>query len=107
VTWSFMNLFIQIVAGVFGGYAAAAVMHEHSFGWAGHGLAGALGGFLSGCFLQTVAVTMMSASGSVNVHDAVTDIFIQALVGAIAGGIAMAIGGIVKHSIEHHRSHKS
>jgi uncharacterized membrane protein YeaQ/YmgE (transglycosylase-associated protein family) len=104
MTWTLTNLIIQIVAGVIGGYAAAAAMHEHSFGTIGHGLAGAIGGLLSGYFLQTLVITVVNASGGYNQHDAVTDAFLQALTGLVAG--AIAIGAIVKHSIEHHRAHK-
>ena len=105
--WSSTYLVIQIVAGVFGGHAAASAMHDHGFGFVGHTLAGAVGGFLSGCFLQTLAVTMVSANGSINEHSVVTDVFLQVLLGAIAGAIAMGIGGIVKHGIDQHRSQKS
>jgi len=47
------NVFIQIVAGILGGHAAAAAANEHSFGVFGHTIVGAGGGCLSGLFLQT------------------------------------------------------
>jgi hypothetical protein len=38
--WTLTNLWIQIVAGILGGHAAAAATKEYSFGALGHTLAG-------------------------------------------------------------------
>jgi hypothetical protein len=104
VPWSLTNVFIQIVAGILGGHAAAAAAKEHSFGAFGHTLAGAGGGGLSGLFLQTFAATVVTATGSVNEPTPVEQFILQALAGAAAGGIATLIIGFLKHSIDQHRS---
>lgn len=62
--WTIANLLIQMIAGLLGAHAAAAVIHEHKFGLIGHTLVGLLAGAVSGFFLQGVAVTMVTASRS-------------------------------------------
>ena len=57
MTWTFTSLVIQIIAGLIGGHVAAVAVHEHAFGAVGHTVAGLVGGFLSGYFLQTLAIT--------------------------------------------------
>jgi uncharacterized membrane protein YeaQ/YmgE (transglycosylase-associated protein family) len=52
MTWTLTNLVIEIIAGIVGGHAIAAVAKEHSFGALGHTITGALGGAFSGYFLQ-------------------------------------------------------
>ena len=52
--WSVTNLVIEIIAGILGGHLAAVAVHEHAFGAAGHTFAGAVGGAVSGSFLQTL-----------------------------------------------------
>jgi hypothetical protein len=103
MTWTFTNLAIQIIAGIFGGHAAAALIKEHGFGALGHTIVGALGGGLSGYFLQTLASTSVTASGSLTGPTAVEQFAVQSLTGLAAGGIAMLIVGFVKHSIEHNK----
>jgi uncharacterized membrane protein YeaQ/YmgE (transglycosylase-associated protein family) len=53
-----------MIAGIFGGHAAATAAHEHGFGAFGHTLVGAVGGGLSGYFLQTLATTMVTAGAT-------------------------------------------
>ena len=91
--WSVTNLVIQLVMGVLAGHAAAVVAKEHSFGWLGHSLTGAVGGGLSGLFLQTFAATVVTASGSLT----------RALAGAGAGAIVTLLVGFVKHGISTHK----
>jgi uncharacterized membrane protein YeaQ/YmgE (transglycosylase-associated protein family) len=106
MTWTATNLIIEIITGILGGHAAAAAAKEHEFGLIGHTVAGAIGGALSGCFLQTFAITMVTASGSLNEPTAVENGFIQAVTGLAAGGIVTLVTGLVKHAIDHHKATK-
>jgi hypothetical protein len=96
MAWTFANLIIQIVAGLIGAHIAAAAAHDHRFGFWGHSLVGLVGGGLSGLFLQTYAVTVVTGSGSLNVPTNAEVLTIELLTGAVAGGIAMlAVGFII------------
>jgi uncharacterized membrane protein YeaQ/YmgE (transglycosylase-associated protein family) len=100
MTWTVTNLLIQIITGILGGHAAATAAKEHSFGVLGHTIVGALGGALSGYFLQTFASTVVTASGSVSEPTALDEAVLQGLTGAVAGGIAMLVVGFVKYNME-------
>jgi uncharacterized membrane protein YeaQ/YmgE (transglycosylase-associated protein family) len=63
MTWTLTNLVIEIIAGIVGGHAIAAVAKEHSFGALGHTITGALGGAFSGYFLQTLAALVVDSTG--------------------------------------------
>jgi uncharacterized membrane protein YeaQ/YmgE (transglycosylase-associated protein family) len=104
MTWTITNLLIQFVAGILGGHAAAAAAKEHEFGALGHTLVGAVGGALSGVFLQTLAATVVTASGDANEPTLVELYVLQGLTGAIAGGILTLVAGFIKHSMEAHKS---
>ena|SRR5215831_9796711 len=104
MTWSITNVVIQLVAGILGGHAAAAAVKEHSFGLLGHTAAGAAGGAFSGCFLQTLAATVVTASGSLNEPRAVENAILQGLAGFVAGALVMLVVGFLKHAVERHRS---
>jgi hypothetical protein len=106
MTWTATNLIIQVITGILGGHAAAAAAKEHEFGLIGHTIAGAIGGALSGYFLQNLAVTMVTASGSLNEPTAVENAFIQAVTGLAAGGIVTLVTGLVKHAIDQHNTTK-
>jgi hypothetical protein len=94
--WTLTNLVIQIVAGLVGAHLAAAVAHEHRFGFWGHSLVGLISGGLSGLFLQTYAVAVVTGSGSLNVPRSSEVFAIESLTGAVVGGIAMfAVGFII------------
>ena len=93
--WTTTNLIVQIVAGFAGAHLAAAALHEHHFGWIGHSLAGLIAGGLSGYFLQTVVLTVVTGSGSTNEPRAAEVFVIEALTGAIVGAIAMAAVGFL------------
>ena len=96
MAWSFTSLMIQIIAGLLGAHVAATAAHEHRFGFWGHSLVGLVGGGLSGLFLQTYSVTLVTGSGSVNAPTNVEIFVIQLLTGAVVGGVAMlAIGFII------------
>jgi len=100
------NLLIQIVTGILGGHIAATAAHEHGFGAFGHTIVGALGGALSGVFLQTSAATVVTASGSLNEPTLVELYVLQGLTGTAAGGILTLVAGFLKHAIDEHRSTK-
>jgi uncharacterized membrane protein YeaQ/YmgE (transglycosylase-associated protein family) len=102
--WSLTNLLIQIFTGILGGHAAATAVKEHSFGAWGHTAAGAIGGGLSGLFLQTLAATMVSGAGTFNEPKPVEQVILQGLTGAIAGAIAMLIVGFITPSIGQNKS---
>jgi uncharacterized membrane protein YeaQ/YmgE (transglycosylase-associated protein family) len=107
MAWTATNLLIQIIAGILGGHVAAVVVKEHSFGALGHTIAGAVGGAVSGYFLQTIVGTVVTATGEVQ-HDAdlVTQWILQGLAGLAAGAILTMVAGFLKHSIDHHGMEK-
>jgi uncharacterized membrane protein YeaQ/YmgE (transglycosylase-associated protein family) len=105
--WSFTNLWIEIVTGALGGNAAAMALKEHSFGVLGHTAVGAIGGALSGFFLQTFVTTVVNASGDLNQPTMAEQVILQCFVGAAAGGIAMMIVGLIKHGLDQKQSTKS
>ncbi|MGO9004266.1 MAG: hypothetical protein ACLQIQ_00270 [Beijerinckiaceae bacterium] len=98
------NLVIQIICGIFGGHAAAITIIDHNFGGVGHTIAGAIGGAISGSFFQTLVGTMVTASGSVNTSSPAKQAVLQGLAGAVVGGIAVLVGGIIKHGIDQHKT---
>ncbi len=102
--WTLTNLVIQIITGILGGHAAAAASKEHSFGALGHTIAGAAGGALSGTFFQTFIGTMVTASGSVAEPTAFEQGLIQAVTGAVVGGICTLLVGLIKRGIDEHKS---
>ena len=104
--WTTTNLVIQIVTGVLGAHFAASAAQEHGFGFLGHTIVGAVGGALSGYFLQKLAVTVVTASGSLNEIGAADNAVLQGLSGLAAGGCLMLVVGFVKHSIEKHKAEK-
>ncbi len=104
--WSITNVWIQIVTGLLGGNAAAAAAHEHSFGILGHSVVGAIGGALSCYFLQTLAATVVTGTGSVNQPNFAELVILQGLTGAVCGAIATLVVGFVKHSLDQRKSAK-
>jgi len=97
MNWTTTNLIIQIIAGILGRHGAAVASKEHSFGALGHTIAGAVGGAVSGCFLQTIVATVVNASGEVQ-HDAdlVTQWILQGLAGFAAGAVLTMVVGLLK-----------
>jgi hypothetical protein len=104
--WSLTYFLIQVFAGVLGGHAAGIAAKEHSFGALGHTAVGAIGGALSGFFLQTLASTMVTGTGSLSEPRLVDQVVLQGLTGAAAGAIATLMVGFVKHSIDQNKSTK-
>jgi hypothetical protein len=105
--WSWTFVGVQLVFGILGAHAAATAAHDHGFGALGHTLVGALGGASSGYFLQTLAAVLVTGNGSVNEPRLVEQVFVQALTGAVAGGIAMLVIGLIKHAIDQHKVGKA
>jgi hypothetical protein len=99
-----VSFLIQTVAGILGAHGAAVAAHEHRFGFLGHTLVGAIAGALGGFFLQSLAVTMVTASGSMNEPTPVENAVIQALTGLVVGGCAMLAVGLVRKLIEEHKA---
>ena len=77
------NLIVQIIAGFVGAHLAAVTFHEYRFGWFGHSIVGLIAGALSGYFLQTIALTVVTASGSLNEPRVAEVAVIEALTGAV------------------------
>ena len=99
MTWTLWGLALQTVAGFFGAHAVAGAAQQHRFGFVGHSLAGLLGGAFSGFFLQTAAVTVVTASGSQNPATSVELAVIHILTGAVAGAILMFATGFIVHAL--------
>jgi len=99
--WTSTNLVIQVLTGVLGAHFVATAARDYGFGFFGHTLAGAIGGALSGTFLQTLAVTLVTGSGSLNEIRPVDNAVLQGLAGIAAGGCLMLVVGFIKHSIDH------
>jgi hypothetical protein len=102
--WTSTNLVIQIITGVVGAHFAATAAQEHGFGFIGHTIVGVVAGALSGYILQKLAVTVVTASGSLNEVGAADNAVLQGLTGLAAGGCLMLVVGFIKHSIEKHKA---
>jgi hypothetical protein len=107
MTWTLTNLIVQVVTGLLGAHITALVVKEHSFGFMGHTLVGALAGAVSGFFLQTSVITMVTASGSLNEPTAVENAVLQSFAGLAAGGCLMLIVGFARHGIAEHKSQRN
>ena len=104
MTWTFTYFVIEIIAGAIGGCTIAAAAKEYNFGILGHVVTGALGGAFSGYFLQSIASTVVDSTGEVyEASDQLTQWFVQAIAGLVAGAILTMGVGFAKHTIEHHR----
>ena len=104
MTWTLTNLVIEIIAGIVGAHIISAAAKEHHFGAIGHTVAGAVGGALSGYFLQTLAATVVNSTGEVQQDaNAVTQWLLQVLTGLAAGAIVTMAVGFAKHSVDQHR----
>ena len=99
--WSSTNLVIQLLTGIVGAHFAANAAREYGFGFLRHTLVGAIGGALSGYFLQTLTVNLVTASGSLSEIPAVDNAILQGLTGIAAGGCLMLAVGFIKHSLDH------
>lgn len=101
--WTLSNLVIEIVAGIFGGHAVATLAKEHNFGALGHTMTGAIGGAISGYFLQTRVSVVVDAAGELHqASDQVTQWFVQGITGLVAGAICTMGIGLAKHTVAQH-----
>ena len=108
MNWTVTNLLIEIVAGIVGRNAIAAVAKEHSFGPIAHTVTGAVGGAFSGYFLQTLVAVVVDSTGQVHQDaDLVTQWFLQVLAGLGTGAILTMAVGFAKHAIDQHRTTRS
>ena len=98
--WTVTHLIIQIIAGFLGANAAAAAAHEHRFGFAGHSLVGLAAGALSGLFLQKIVMTTVFANGEAMPISKFEAWIYQAASGAVVGGIAMMVIGMIVHEMK-------
>jgi uncharacterized membrane protein YeaQ/YmgE (transglycosylase-associated protein family) len=105
--WSITDLVIQTIGGFLGAHGAAAAMKESSFGFIGRTIAGLVGGALSGCFLQTLAATMVTGAGNLQEPRFVDQMVLQGLTGAVVGGISMLVVGFLKQNADQAKSKKS
>jgi hypothetical protein len=94
--WTFVNLLIQALAGFLGAQGAAIAAHEHRFGFAGHSLVGLAAGALSGWFLQLPAMTAVMGNGTTMPITSSEAVVLQALTGAVVGGIAMLVVSFIR-----------
>jgi uncharacterized membrane protein YeaQ/YmgE (transglycosylase-associated protein family) len=102
--WTVTNLAIQIVMGFLGAHAAATATREHNFGLLGHSLVGCIGGALSGWLLQTRVLAIVSeGEGSTTLRSADV-LVIEALTGAVVGGIAMLAVGLLVNIQKHRKN---
>lgn len=93
--WTATNVILQTVCGFAGAHFAATALQDHRFGILGHSLVGLVAGALSGYFLQVVALTVVTGSGSLN-EPRLPDVYvIQGLTGTVMGAVAMAAAGIL------------
>jgi hypothetical protein len=103
IAWAASNVAIQTVAGILGAHGAAVAAHEHRFGFLGHTVAGAVAGALSGYFLQTLAITMVTAGGSMNEPTAVENAALQSLTGLVVGACCVMAVALVRIGMREHR----
>jgi len=89
------SLIIQIIAGFVGAHLATGISEDYRFGFSGQSAVGILAGALSGWFLQTRAITVVTGSGSLNPVTGPELIVLESLTGAIIGAIAALCVGFV------------
>ena len=95
--WTLTNFAIQAISGFAGAHGAAAAAHEHRFGFLGHSIVGLMAGALSDYFLQQLAATTVFGADQVMPANAVESTLVQVLTGAVSGGIAMMVVGLISH----------
>jgi hypothetical protein len=87
-----IDLIIQIVAGVIGGYAAGATLKDWTLGAVGNTIAGAIGGVVGVHLLAQVMPALASTAGNVDAGALVG----QVIAGAVGGAIFAIIAGVTK-----------
>lgn len=99
--WTVSNLAIQIFAGVLGANALAVVIRNVGFRLLAQSLIGGIGGTFGGLFLQNLALTMVTATGSQNVNR-YGDIVMLNVLSGLGSGAALLLGLAIAR--EHFRS---
>ena len=106
MTWTVTNLLVEIIAGIVAGYFAGLVHSDYSLGSVGNCVVGAIGGGLSGYFLQTMIATTVTANGSLSDPTLPEQIAVNTLGGAVAGAISVLAVGFLKHAADTHSKSK-
>lgn len=96
----FMELIVQLIAGLFGGNAVGAAAKNLSLGTVGNSVAGLIGGLGGGQLLNLLmsgnaaaAVTDAAAAGGVDIAALLADI----ASGAVGGAVLVAVVALVKN----------
>jgi hypothetical protein len=96
---------IEIIGGIAGGLALLGVLKEYAFGTIGNAVVGAIGGAISGYFLQTVVARVVDSTGAANPDaDPVTQYLLQGLGGIAAGGVLTMAVALGKHGLNQNRT---
>jgi hypothetical protein len=106
MSWTAVNLLIEIIAGIAGAHFAAAAANDYGFGSLGHSVVGAMGGGFVGHFLPVISAAIVTTNGLVNEPRLFEQIAAHSLAGATAGGILVLTVGFLKQSIDTHRAPK-
>ena len=95
---------IQIIAGIAGGIAAGAVLHEHSPGNLTNMIAGIVGG-LAGYAVYAAIPAMVNGAGNAVVDTSfVNELVLRALSAFVAGGVLALIISFVSTLAHQHKS---
>ncbi len=89
---TFIDLIIQIVAGVIGGYAAGATLKNCTLGAIGNTIAGAIGGVGGVQLLAQMVPALASTAGNVDASALVG----QVIGGCVGGAIFAILAGLTK-----------
>lgn len=87
-----IDLIIQIVAGVIGGYGAGATLKNYTLGAVGNTIAGAIGGVVGVQLLAQVIPALASTAGNVDAGVLVG----QVIGGGVCGAIFTILAGVTK-----------
>ena len=87
-----MDLIIQIIAGVIGGYAARATIKDCTLGAIGNTIMGAIGGVIGGLLLQEAVPTLAGSAGNVDIGALIG----QVIGGGVGGFLLSVIAGVMK-----------
>ena len=94
---------VQIIAGIVGGIAAGAAMHEHSLGTLTNAIAGVVGG-IAGYGVYAVIPPLVNGGGGTNVDISfVNELVIRALTAFVVGGILSLIVTAVRILTQQHK----
>ena len=101
---AFVVFVIQIIAGIAGGIAAGAALHEHSPGNLTNTIAG-IGGGLAGYAVYAAIPAMVNGAGNAVVDTSfVNELVLRALSAFVAGGVLALIISFVSALAHQHKS---